>query len=207
MKTRTTTLALILMVAILVLASLACQQAGEVLMPAEATERAENIASGPVAELVTAENAEFFTGDKVELISEGTTIPIYSEPAGRAPYVHASHGSTGFVRESVDVEGEIWYRVESTAGNGWIHSEYITGSAEEEIAFEVGDEATLTGVGFMVNLYDEAGSQRVIAQQPKGDNVEVVEVAEIGAETWYYIDAPTGEGWVPSFNLAPLGEE
>jgi hypothetical protein len=205
MKMRNT-FPLIVVVTVLLLASLACQQAGEILTPAEATQRAEEEEINEVSGGETAEGAAFENGEKVEFISSGSTIPLYSSAAGRTPFLNLAPGDTAFIRSSKEVEGDIWYQVEGTGGNGWVQADFLVAASGEadEVAFAAGDTAVLQGVSFMINLYDGAGSRLLIAQQERGVQVEVLEIGTVGAETWYKISAPTGDGWVPASNLAPV---
>ena len=155
-------------------------------------------------------DAEFSNGDKIEFTSTGPTVPLYSKAAGRAPFLNVNPGETAFVRESTAVEGVVWYRIEGSSGNGWVSAEYVTAPTEEEAveepAFAAGDMALLQGVGFMISLYDDAGSTKIIAQQERGVEVEILDSTTVGAEIWYQIDAPTGVGWVAESFIAPLEE-
>ena len=78
-----------------------------------------------------------------------------------------------------------------------------TGGSVEGSAFQAGDTATLTGRSFLVNLFDQPGG-KISAGQERGSTVTVLESALQGEDTWYHIEAPTGEGWVKSDNLEPI---
>ena len=201
---------LVLMIVVLLLASLACQQAGEILTPAEATARVEAESQSEAESQESAVDAEFATGDKIEFTSPGATVPLYSKAAGRSPFLTVNPGEFAFVRGSTAVDGVIWYRIEGSSGNGWVSAEFVTAPSEEEVveepAFAAGDMALLQGVGFMISLYDDAGSSKIIAQQERGVEVEILDSTTVGAEIWYQIDAPTGVGWVPESFIAPLEE-
>ena len=202
------TFPLVMVIVVLLLTSLACQQAGEILSPEDATQRAIESESEVVANDESAAGAAFANGEKVEFTSTGSTIPLYSSAAGRTPFLNAAPGDAAFVRSSTEEDGEIWYQVEGTSGNGWVQAEFlVAASGEADVAaFAPGDTAILQGVGFMVSLFDGAGSRLMIAQQEKGVEVVVLEVGSVGAETWYKIDAPTGDGWVPASNLVAIEE-
>ena len=201
---------LVLLIAVLLFASLACQQAGEILTPAEATARAEAESQTEVESQETAVDAEFSNGDKVEFTSTGSSVPLFSKAAGRTPFLNVNPGETAFVRESTAVDGVVWYRIEGSSGNGWVSAEFVTAPTEEEVAeepaFAAGDTALLQGVGFMISLYDDAGSSKIIAQQERGVEVEILDSTTVGAEIWYQVDAPTGVGWVPESFIVPLEE-
>jgi len=67
-----------------------------------------------------------------------------------------------------------------------------------------GSKATLVGKAFLINIYKEAGSTRILTQQEKGVEVAVQDVQHIGDETWYLIKAPAGQGWVKAENLQAI---
>jgi len=64
-----------------------------------------------------------------------------------------------------------------------------------------GSKATLVGKAYLVNIYKEAGSTRILTQQEKGVEVVVQDAQHIGDETWYLIQAPAGQGWVKAESL------
>jgi len=74
-----------------------------------------------------------------------------------------------------------------------------TGAGGDVIAS--GTKATLVGKAYLVNIYKEAGSSRILTQQEKGIEVEVQDVTDVKGETWYLIKAPAGQGWVKAENL------
>jgi hypothetical protein len=204
------TFPLLVIIGALLLASLACQQAGEILTPEEATARVEASVQSNFENMENVEDAEFQTGDKVELTSPDTAVPLFSKAAGNAPFLNANSGDIAFVRESRSVDDAIWYRIEGATGNGWVAAENVKLPSEEEAVeeptFADGETVLLQGVGFMISLYDDAGSRQIIAQQERGVEVVVLESTTVGAEIWYRIDAPTGEGWVPSSNIVAIEE-
>ena len=59
----------------------------------------------------------------------------------------------------------------------------------------------LVGKLYLVSLMDGPGSTHMIAGQERGVDVVIIGAAEHEGESWYEIDAPTGEGWVPAENL------
>jgi hypothetical protein len=70
-----------------------------------------------------------------------------------------------------------------------------------------GSKASLVGKAYLINIYKEAGSTRILTQQEKGVEVEVEDVTHVGDKTWYLIKAPAGQGWVKAENLQPVEEK
>ena len=200
------------MIGLLLLAGLACAQAGEILSPEEATAQAQESSSivrggSGSSDLVTfgpqvGEEAELTTG-------RGVIINLQSEPGGGI-IGGESEGATVTVLEVADHEGEIWYRIDTTTGEGWVKEENLIrleGASGSDGGARVGDTVMLTGVGFLVNFLSEPGGQ-IVAGQERGTEVEILEITTHEGETWYRIDAPTGEGWVSEQNIElPEAEE
>jgi hypothetical protein len=76
------------------------------------------------------------------------------------------------------------------------------GAEDEDAEFKVGDTVWLTAKRFLANLMDGPCSNHMIAVQERGTEVTILDVAECEDQTWYLIDAPTGEGWVPAENIS-----
>jgi len=74
-------------------------------------------------------------------------------------------------------------------------------TAELTEGFQVGDTVYLTNKSFLVNLMDGPGSNRMIAGQNRGAQVEILNAAIVDGTIWYFIKAPTGTGWVPEENV------
>ena len=74
-------------------------------------------------------------------------------------------------------------------------------TAELQEGYQIGDEVYLTGKGFLISLMDAPGSRRMIAGQERGARVEILQASVVDGVLWYFIDAPTGEGWVPEENI------
>ena len=64
-----------------------------------------------------------------------------------------------------------------------------------------GTKVKLIGKAFLVNIYKEAGSTRILTQQEKGIEVEIQDTQDVDGATWYLITAPAGQGWVKAENL------
>jgi hypothetical protein len=112
-----------LIMILLFLFSLACKQSGEILTPAEATQRYEStqVAQSNADDLVGEfEGAIYSTGSTVELGGEGFLVGLYEEAGVGVPFSYASRGDQVPIIGSLEFEGEVWYKVETSAGNGWV---------------------------------------------------------------------------------------
>lgn len=196
---------------LLVIASLACGiQTGEILTPEEATARVEQTREARFSSDSSTQEGGFQTDDTVVFTGEEYLIPMFQEPGGEGnPFSFAGRGDEGTVIGSRDVEGVRWYRVETSAGTGWVNQEHLQaagGGGQGETASsngaQSGDIVYLTASGFLVNLYNEAGGSRIVANQQSGAEVTVLGTETVEGETWYLIEAPTGEGWVPAENIS-----
>ena len=74
-------------------------------------------------------------------------------------------------------------------------------TAEQQDGYQVGDTVYLTNRSFLVSLMDAPGSKKMIAGQERGVQVEILQATTVDGVLWYFIDAPTGKGWVPEQNL------
>ncbi|HSM58324.1 MAG TPA: GW dipeptide domain-containing protein [Candidatus Sulfomarinibacteraceae bacterium] len=203
------------LISLLALAALACAQAGEVLTPEEATERARS----PAANEDTAEGigGDFGVGDTATLTGRSFLVNLLDAPAGRIT-AGQERGVQVTIQQIVEEEGELWYRVEAPGGRGWVRvdnleppeiEEAVEGEetevdGDEETAVDIaaGDTAYLIGNRFIVDYYDRPGpGGRIISGQQRGAEVTVVEVSQADGETWYLIDSAAGQGWVPAENL------
>lgn len=195
--------ALTLMIGVLILASLACAQAGEVLTPAEATARAQESAAQPFTSGSTSvEGGVFEAGDSALLTDRSFLVNLYDEPGGKVT-AGQERGAEVTVLE-VSGEGEdIWYKIEAGTGQGWVPAENLKPLEEEAVTIEgpqPGDGAYLQGRSYLVNFYDTPGG-KVVAGQERGAAVTILEAVQFEGDVWYKIDAPTGQGWVPAENI------
>ncbi len=197
MKART---ALWLMIGLLVLASLACKQAGEVLTPAEATARAEEAAQAGFTSSGAAADGEFQAGDTATLIGRSFLVNLYDAPKGKIS-AGQERGTAVTVLESTSHEGEVWYKIEAPTGEGWVSADNLEPVEEEISGPQPGDEVYLAGKSYLVNFLDQPGG-KMIAGQERGVAITILEVAQYEGDIWYKISAPTGEGWVPSENIS-----
>ena len=207
-------------IGLLFLASLSCNQAGEILTPAEATARAE-AAKAPTRAVATPSEAEkaadFQVGDTVEFTGSGHLIPMYKEPGDTVAFSYAGKGETATVLAFEEIEGDAWFEIKGGAGQGWVKGEYLmtpagkeSGEGEELPAPtgpQVGDTVTLVGTGYLITLVDAPGATRMQAVQDRGVEVVILDVADHEGESWYMIDAPTGEGWVKAENISAEAPE
>ncbi|MBN1231193.1 MAG: hypothetical protein JXA19_04965 [Anaerolineales bacterium] len=192
---------LIFMVLVLFLAGIACEKAGEILPPAEATVKAQafrtQTAAAEVLQIAT--NAKFKANDTIIFFSDGVNVPLYSEAGVKTPFMYAAVGNNGIIKESTELEdGVIWYKVLSTSGNGWVPEEFLAAPGEnvENAGIAVGDNVYLGGVGFMVSLYDQPGSTNIRAQATRGDEVEILDITEYNGTNWYKVATLAGDGWL-----------
>jgi len=114
-------LTMLCVISLFMVISLACKQSGEIITPAEATQRFEATQGADSGDAVfEIEGAEFPIGSTVELASEGHLVGLYSSPSDSNPFSYATRGDQVTVAGSQEVEGEIWYKVETMAGDGWL---------------------------------------------------------------------------------------
>ncbi len=114
-------LSILITLSLLFLISIACQQSGEIITPAVATQRYEATQVAIAGEVVgEIEGVAFPAGSTVELNSESFLVGLYKEAGGISTVTFASRGDQVTVMGSMELEGEIWYKIESSAGNGWI---------------------------------------------------------------------------------------
>ena len=75
-------------------------------------------------------------------------------------------------------------------------------TVEMQEGHQVGDIVYLVNKSFLVSLMDAPGSNKMIAGQERGAQVEILQAANVDGVLWYFIDAPTGKGWVPETNIS-----
>ena len=74
-------------------------------------------------------------------------------------------------------------------------------TTELQEGYQPGDVVYLTNKSFMVSFMSEPGGNRMIAGQERGAKVTILQATTVDGVIWYFIDAPTGEGWVPEENI------
>ena len=198
---------------LLLLASLACNQAGEILTPAEATARAapSPTPTRPVEESESegeAAPAGLEVGDTVQLVGKLYLVSLMDGPGSTHMIAGQERGVDVVIIGAAEHEGESWYEIDAPTGEGWVPAENLQvpeGAADSEGAPagpQAGDTVYLAGKLYLVSLMDGPGSTHMIAGQERGVEVTIVEVGEVDGETWYQIDAPTGRGWVKAENIS-----
>ncbi len=195
--------ALVLMIGVLILASLACSQAGEILTPAEATARAVEAAPVFTTGGSSVEGGMFEAGDKAALTDRSFLVNLYDAPGGKVS-AGQERGAEVTVLEVSTEAGNVWYKIEAPTGEAWVPAknlEALEGEAGTTIEGpQPGDGAYLQGRSFLVNLLDTPGG-KMIAGQERGMAITILQVVEVDGAVWYQIDAPTGQGWVPAENI------
>ncbi len=121
---KTARLSLFLMLGVLLIASLACKQSGEIITSAEATERAIPTVT-PTQEILEVAGAEFSPGDNIVFAGKAFLVSVHAEPGRPEALSHAARGDTGVIISSQLYKGEIWYQVSSVAGDGWVPAESV----------------------------------------------------------------------------------
>ncbi len=205
-------LLLFMIVGIIILAGVACQS-GEVITPAEATARAKESRAVVVKKTATPGGKTgsggnvIPSGSKATLVGKAYLVNIYKEAGSTRILTQQEKGVEVDVQDVTDVDGETWYLIKAPAGQGWVKAENLQPfESEKEGAKgsegpQIGDTVFLTGKAYLINLYKEPGSTRIIAQQERGVAVVIKDITELEGETWYLIDAPTGLGWVKGENI------
>jgi hypothetical protein len=204
-------LLLFLIVGIIILAGVACQS-GEVITPAEATARAKEARAIVIKKTATpggkteAGGDVIPSGSKAKLVGKAYLVNIYKEAGSTRILTQQEKGVEVEIQDVTHVGDETWYLIKAPAGQGWAKAENLEiveeeGSEASSEGPQIGDTAYLTGKAYLINLYKEPGSTRIIAQQERGVAVEIKDIQEEDGKLWYLIDAPTGLGWVKAENI------
>ncbi len=122
MKKETAKLALFLVFVTLLLATLACKQSGDIITPAEATQRAQPTATS--TPFVSENSLEI--GTTVYLTGQGYLINLMDAPGSLRMIAGQERDTQVTIEESTTYEGEIWYLVSAPTGEGWVHEENVT---------------------------------------------------------------------------------
>jgi hypothetical protein len=77
-------------------------------------------------------------------------------------------------------------------------------TAELQEGFQVGDTVYLTNKSFLVSLMDAPGGKKMVAGQERGAQVDILQATTVDGKLWYFIKAPTGQGWVPEDNITDV---
>lgn len=206
MKKRNIFLTLVLVS--LLLASLACSKAGQIVSIEEATAIAEQIVDtgGLDTSFKNAEGAiftaddivSFYAGDDVDM------VPVYKDAGDSKPFSEVPTGTNGKVDSSVLVDGEVWYKILTSVANGYVTIDGLKDPSDggAAVVYEVGDTPYLDGISYLVQLFDSPGSLMARIQQERGIQVEILQIEDLDGTTWYQVDSPAGEGWVTTESLS-----
>jgi len=197
----------------LLIAALACAQAGEIITPEEATRRADEEQN---SRIFSAGNGDTFdgalqTGDSGELVGSSKLINLFDAPGGRL-ITGPDRGTIVTVQDVADDGERLWYRIDTQGYEGWVTEANIEKVASEPAPGEgasgpgPGDTATLAGSNFLIDLLLEPNGA-IAAVEQRGANVTILEVYELDGETWYRVDTPGGEGWVTEEHLEIVEDE
>ncbi len=198
---------LLWLIGLVVLVTLACAQSGEILSPEEATAAAKEAEEGPrevTGGNIVTEGPQI--GQAAVLIGKGVIVNFFNSPGGKISG-GAGRDSKITILDLAEYEGELWYLVNSSAGDGWVRQNNIEAVAGEDGTGQVaegplpGDTVYITGVKYLINLFAKPGGF-ISAGQEKGTPATLLEVSSFEGEPWYLVDAPTGEGWLPAENIS-----
>jgi hypothetical protein len=204
------------MVVVVALTMLACSQSGEVLSVEEATRRAEPTPF-PTIDASAVVLGDIEIGKDAILVGRSFIVNLLDNPEGGI-VAGESRGTTVTVLQSVaGAEDVLWYQVESSSGQvGWVRGENLEAKAEEgadpantsgQGGLRIGDEFTITGKLFLVNILEEPSPVgRIIGGVARGEGVTVVQVTQIDGKFWYQVDTSAGEGWVSEDNVLDESE-
>jgi len=127
---------LFLFLILLILPSLACAQAGEILTPAEATARAEpqsqiSLPPGNDASVTpTPDDAvpetPFAAGDEVALAGKGFLINLMDAPDGNRIVGSQERGARVTVLEITLRDETVWVRIQAATGEGWVMADNLS---------------------------------------------------------------------------------
>jgi len=116
-------MAWILFLGLSLLPSLACEKAGEILTPEEATARARQAAeptATPETQVEPTVSEGPQVGDKVQLIGTSYLVSLVDAPGSRRMIAGQERGVEVTILEVADHEGETWYKIDAPTGVGWV---------------------------------------------------------------------------------------
>lgn len=191
-----------LAVGFLIVASLACAQAGSILTPEEATQQTQATVEAGIG-LGEGSETNIHPGDTVEFVGTGYLVLLREEPGSNSTSVQSQRGVKGIVLGSQVYEDDVWYLIETVGGQGWLPSELVELVEEaESVVYGVGDVAYLSGTEELVNILEGPGTTSDIREtQAVGVEVTILESSELDGALWYRVETPTGEGWIAEDSL------
>lgn len=197
MKSR---ISILLAISALILSVMACEQAGEIITPEEATRRAQEAidieeAATPLPELA---DTDIQIGESVRFTSGEFLVLLRREPGAALIAVQSDRTATGTVVGSALHEGEVWYEVEiAGSGSGWLPADAVESIGTVEAEYDIGDVVYLRGPDDEVAIQTNPGSGNPFSRDvPVGTEVTIVKKTELEGKSWYQIAAPGGLGWV-----------
>ena len=108
-------------VILLFVITLACKQSGDIITPAQATQRYEATEAASSGEATgDAVGATYLAGSRAILNSNTYLVGLYSIAGDAVAFSFATRGDEVTVTGSLDIDGTIWYKVETNAGSGWL---------------------------------------------------------------------------------------
>jgi hypothetical protein len=197
------TLGILCAIGLMLVASLACEQAGEILSPAEATQRAVATAEA-FAEYESGGETELKEGDTVQFMTVSYLVLLRAEPGSDVTTVQSQRGLKGTVLGSQIYEDEVWYLIDTMGGQGWLPADSLEYVEPEGVAaLGIGDVAYLTGEDETIDILEAPGStSQAAASEGRGVEVTILQISELEGEQWYLVEASMGEGWVAGENLS-----
>ncbi|MDF1499036.1 MAG: hypothetical protein P1P76_00980 [Anaerolineales bacterium] len=190
---------IVLAISVLILSTLACEQAGEILTPEEATQRAQTAIDVVEAETPNPEldDTEIQIGETVRFVTNEFLVLLKREPGAALIAVQTDRGATGTVIGTALYEGEVWYEVEIGSGSGWLPAPKVEAVGVVEAEYEIGDIVYLRGPQDEVKVQTNPGSGNPFSRsEPVGAEVSIVKKTVVEDKNWYQVAAPGGLGWV-----------
>ncbi len=184
---------------------LACSRSGEVLTVEEATRRAMPTPLPTLDPAAVSEGA-IEIGGEATLIGQQFLVNILDNPNGGI-VAGESRGTTVVVQQSVAAEDGIWYQVITSSGQlGWVRAENLEGKAGAG-GLKVGDNFTITGKLFLVNILEEPSPVgKIVGGVARGEVVTIVQATQVDGKFWYQVETSAGTGWVSEENVLDEGE-
>jgi hypothetical protein len=194
---------IILLALSLTLAVLACSQAGEVITPEEATQRAQVVANATMLPTAISNLTGIEIGTRVRFETVDYLVLMKKDPGSPLISVQSERGATGVVVGSQDVDGMAWYQIETPGGIGWLPGDVLAMVSDEAFSdLEEGDTGFLTGTGETVKVLVAPGNNLGAKDDAVGAAVTVLQITEFEGEQWIKIKAPVGEGWIRASNYS-----
>jgi len=114
-------------VLILFVISIACSQSGEIISPALATQHYEATQAAKSGDVSgDAEGATYLAGSNAILTSNSYLVGLFSIAGDKVAFSFATRSEEVMVTGSLDIDGTIWYKVETMAGDGWLPEVNLT---------------------------------------------------------------------------------